>query len=162
VVSGSIPGPLRLVSGLAPGGFLVGSGWFPGRFRVRSGSAPGGFREGSGWFPGRFQILSSCFPGQLRVVSWSAQGRDHVGSRWALDRLRVDSGSSPGILGHPVYRLSGEFNNMYIINSGTFLKHFPCHSTWKRCKHSGHFSRFRIIIGNFCIVNQKCYVIMFS
>jgi hypothetical protein len=23
---------------------------------------------------------------------------------------------------------------------------------------SGHFSRFRIIIGNFCIVNQKCYV----
>jgi hypothetical protein len=32
--------------------------------------------------------------------------------------------------------------------------------TWKRCKHSGHFSRFRIIIGNFCIVNQKCYVLM--
>jgi hypothetical protein len=25
----------------------------------------------------------------------------------------------------------------------------------------GHFSRFRIIIGNFCIVNKKCYVIMF-
>jgi hypothetical protein len=25
---------------------------------------------------------------------------------------------------------------------------------------SGHFSRFRIIIGNFCVVNQKCYVIM--
>jgi hypothetical protein len=32
--------------------------------------------------------------------------------------------------------------------------------TWKRCKHSGHFSRFRNIIGNFCIVKQKCYVIM--
>jgi hypothetical protein len=27
----------------------------------------------------------------------------------------------------------------------------------KRCKHSGHFSRFCIISGNFCIVNQKCY-----
>jgi hypothetical protein len=26
----------------------------------------------------------------------------------------------------------------------------------------GHFSRFRLIIGNFCIVNQKCYVIMLS
>jgi hypothetical protein len=26
----------------------------------------------------------------------------------------------------------------------------PCYSTWKRYKHSGHFSRFRIIIGNFC------------
>jgi hypothetical protein len=26
-------------------------------------------------------------------------------------------------------------------------------------KHSGHFSRFRIIIGNFCIVNQKFYVL---
>jgi hypothetical protein len=34
----------------------------------------------------------------------------------------------------------------------------PCYSTWKRCKHSGHFSRFRIIIGNVCIANQKCYV----
>jgi hypothetical protein len=27
---------------------------------------------------------------------------------------------------------------------------------WKRCKHSGHFSRFRNIIGNFCIIKQKC------
>jgi hypothetical protein len=26
-------------------------------------------------------------------------------------------------------------------------------STWKRCKHSGRFSRFGIIIGNVCIVN---------
>jgi hypothetical protein len=33
-----------------------------------------------------------------------------------------------------------------------------CYSTWKRCKHSGHFSRFRIIIGNFCILKQNCYV----
>jgi hypothetical protein len=32
-----------------------------------------------------------------------------------------------------------------------FRKDFPCHSTWKRCQHSGHFSRFRNIIGNFCI-----------
>jgi hypothetical protein len=32
-----------------------------------------------------------------------------------------------------------------------FREDFPCHSTWKRCKHSGHFSRFRNIIGNFCI-----------
>jgi hypothetical protein len=31
--------------------------------------------------------------------------------------------------------------------------------TWKRCKHSGHFSRFRNIIGNFCNIKQKCYVI---
>jgi hypothetical protein len=23
----------------------------------------------------------------------------------------------------------------------------------------GYFSRFRIIIGNFCIANQKCYVL---
>jgi hypothetical protein len=37
-----------------------------------------------------------------------------------------------------------------------FREDFPRHSTWKRCKHSGHFSRFRIIIGNFCIVKQKC------
>jgi hypothetical protein len=36
---------------------------------------------------------------------------------------------------------------------------FPCYSTWKRCKHSRHFSRFRIIIGNVCIVNQRCYVL---
>jgi hypothetical protein len=43
-----------------------------------------------------------------------------------------------------------------------FREDFPCYSTWKRCKHSRHFSRFRIIIGNFCIVNQKCYVIMLS
>jgi hypothetical protein len=35
---------------------------------------------------------------------------------------------------------------------------FPCHSTWKRCKHSGHFSRFRII----CVVKQKCYVLKFN
>jgi hypothetical protein len=41
-----------------------------------------------------------------------------------------------------------------------FREDFPCYSTWKRCKHSGHFSRFRIIIGSFCIVNQKCYIIM--
>jgi hypothetical protein len=32
-----------------------------------------------------------------------------------------------------------------------FREDFLCHSTWKRCKHSGHFSRFRNIIGNFCI-----------
>jgi hypothetical protein len=37
-----------------------------------------------------------------------------------------------------------------------FREDFPCHSTWKRCKHSGHFSRFRNIIGNFCIIKQKC------
>jgi hypothetical protein len=36
-----------------------------------------------------------------------------------------------------------------------FREDFPCHSTWKRCKHSGHFSRFRNIIGNFCIIKQK-------
>jgi hypothetical protein len=36
-----------------------------------------------------------------------------------------------------------------------FREDIPCYSTWKRCKHSGHFSRFRIIIGNFCIVDQK-------
>jgi hypothetical protein len=32
-----------------------------------------------------------------------------------------------------------------------------CHSTWKRCKHSGHFSKDSAhIIGNFCIIKQKC------
>jgi hypothetical protein len=31
------------------------------------------------------------------------------------------------------------------------------HSSWKRCKLSGHFSRFRIN-GNFCIVKQNYYV----
>jgi hypothetical protein len=40
-----------------------------------------------------------------------------------------------------------------------FRDDFPCYSTWKRYKHSGHFSRFCIIIGNFCIANQKCYVL---
>jgi hypothetical protein len=38
----------------------------------------------------------------------------------------------------------------------SFSRGFRCHSTWKRCKHSGHFSRFRNIIGNFCIIKQKC------
>jgi hypothetical protein len=41
----------------------------------------------------------------------------------------------------------------------SFREDFHCHSTWKRCKHSGHFFRFRNIIGNFCIIKQKCYVI---
>jgi hypothetical protein len=41
-----------------------------------------------------------------------------------------------------------------------FREDFPCHSTWKRCKHSGHFSRFRNISGNVSIIKQKCYVIM--
>jgi hypothetical protein len=40
-----------------------------------------------------------------------------------------------------------------------FREDFPCYSTWKRYKHSGHFSRFRIITGIFFIVNQKCYVL---
>jgi hypothetical protein len=30
-------------------------------------------------------------------------------------------------------------------------EHNTQHSTWKRCKHSGRFSRFGNIIGNFCI-----------
>jgi hypothetical protein len=34
------------------------------------------------------------------------------------------------------------------IKEISFREDFPCHSTWKRYKHSGHFSRFRIIIGN--------------
>jgi hypothetical protein len=46
--------------------------------------------------------------------------------------------------------------------SVTFREDFPCYSTWKRYKHSGHFSKFRIIIGNFCSVNQKCYVLKLS
>jgi hypothetical protein len=41
-----------------------------------------------------------------------------------------------------------------------FIEDFPCHSTWKRCKHSGHFSKFRNITGNFCIIKQKSYVII--
>jgi hypothetical protein len=37
--------------------------------------------------------------------------------------------------------------NRLIAESFLFERiYFPCHSTWKRCKHSGHFSRFRIII----------------
>jgi hypothetical protein len=42
-----------------------------------------------------------------------------------------------------------------------FREDSPFHSTWKRCKHSGHFSRFRIIIGNFCIFQtkvRKCFL----
>jgi hypothetical protein len=46
------------------------------------------------------------------------------------------------------------------IREISFREDFPCHSTWKRYKHSGHFSRFCNIIGNFCIIKQKCYVIM--
>jgi hypothetical protein len=30
---------------------------------------------------------------------------------------------------------------------------------WKRCKRSGDFPRFRIIIRNVCIVKQKYYVL---
>jgi hypothetical protein len=41
------------------------------------------------------------------------------------------------------------------IKENPFRENFPCHSTWKRCKHSANFSRFHIIIGNFCIVKQK-------
>jgi hypothetical protein len=51
-------------------------------------------------------------------------------------------------------------NQAIQIKEITFRDYFPCYSTWKRCKHLGHFSRFRIIIGNFRIVNQKCYVII--
>jgi hypothetical protein len=43
-----------------------------------------------------------------------------------------------------------------IIFSDEFFLFIPIYSTWKRCKHSGHFSRFRNIIGNFCIIKQKC------
>jgi hypothetical protein len=43
--------------------------------------------------------------------------------------------------------------NRLIAESGiSFREDFPCHSTWKRCKHSGHFSRIRNIIGNFVIM----------
>jgi hypothetical protein len=55
---------------------------------------------------------------------------------------------------------------LLVANGGHFenlLWIFSFHSTWKRCKHSGHFSRFRNIIGNFCIIKQKClcnYVIL--
>jgi hypothetical protein len=50
-------------------------------------------------------------------------------------------------------------NPRFDIKEIPFREDFPCHATWKRCKHSGHFSRFRIIIGNFCIVKQKYYVL---
>jgi hypothetical protein len=40
-----------------------------------------------------------------------------------------------------------------------FREDFPFHSTWKRYKHSGHFSRFRIITGSVSIVKQKYYVL---
>jgi disulfide bond formation protein DsbB len=46
-----------------------------------------------------------------------------------------------------IYRVIRRFK----IKKNPFREDFPCHSTWKRCKHSGHFSRFRNIIGNFCI-----------
>jgi hypothetical protein len=46
-----------------------------------------------------------------------------------------------------IYRVIRRFK----IKEIPFREDFPCHSTWKRCKHSGHFSRFRNIIGNFCI-----------
>jgi hypothetical protein len=42
-----------------------------------------------------------------------------------------------------------------------FREDFPCYSTWKRCRQSGDFPRFCIIIGNFCVVNQKCRVFWF-
>jgi hypothetical protein len=61
----------------------------------------------------------------------------------------------------PTYRGIRRFK----IKEIPFREDFPCHSTWKRCKHSGHFSRFRNIIGNFCIIKQKClcnYVINIS
>jgi hypothetical protein len=45
------------------------------------------------------------------------------------------------------------------INKNKKYLHMQLIIHWKRCKHSGHFSKFRIIIGNFCIVNQKCYVL---
>jgi hypothetical protein len=33
-----------------------------------------------------------------------------------------------------------------------------CHSTWKRCKHSGTFQDSALLLESFA--NQKCYVIM--
>jgi hypothetical protein len=54
---------------------------------------------------------------------------------------------------------SHRFNYVKIVSYRIY------HSTWKRCKHSGHFSRFRNIIGNVCIIKQKClcnYVINIS
>jgi hypothetical protein len=66
------------------------------------------------------------------------------------------------ILG-PWYKEAIDFINVIgnRLIAESFREDFPCHSTWKRCKHSEHFSRFRNIIGNFCIIKQKCYVIMF-
>jgi hypothetical protein len=56
------------------------------------------------------------------------------------------------VITKPTYRGIRRFK----IKEIPFREDFPCHSTWKRCKHSGHFSRFRNIIGNFCIIKQKC------
>jgi hypothetical protein len=41
-----------------------------------------------------------------------------------------------------------------------FREDFPYHSTWKCCKYSRHVSRFCIIVGNFCIVNQNIIYFM--
>jgi hypothetical protein len=54
------------------------------------------------------------------------------------------------------HRLKSFVLQACVIKEIPFREDFPCHSTWKRCKHSGHFSRFRNIIRNFCIIKQKC------
>jgi hypothetical protein len=38
------------------------------------------------------------------------------------------------------------------IKENPFREDFPCHSTWKRCKHSAQIPHY---YGNFCIVKQK-------
>jgi hypothetical protein len=71
MVSGSIPGRLRVISEWTPGVFWVSSGWFRCLLQVDSGSAPGDFRVRSGWIPGRLRVVAPGVfrptPGDFRV-----------------------------------------------------------------------------------------------
>jgi hypothetical protein len=52
---------------------------------------------------------------------------------------------------------AGKFTSRTLMQI-TISRGFPLPFNVEHCKLSGHFSRFRIIIGNFCIVKQKYYV----
>jgi hypothetical protein len=95
------------------------------------------------------------FPETLRQSLTSI----HVNSTLEPNGLSRDDGKRrdgmtlvPWIKGQPLVwnvTVADTLANSYAIQNQRhfFLRGFPCHSTWKRCKHSGHFSRFRIIIG---------------
>jgi hypothetical protein len=99
--------------------------------------------------------------GQLLV--WDVTIVDTLADSYVLKTSEVSGFAAEMACKRKHSKYSSIISSNYVfkikIKEIPFREDFPCYSTWKRCKHSGHFCRCRIIIGNFCIVNQKCYVL---